>query len=137
MLMLVETVIESLETLSVNFGRIRFLVFVEHRSLCTLLILLVDGLNIVVTNLKEDHGRWSPLNVCDLAFSFDRCVNMETENQRTCKASFSLLREALYHGRDDDLGELDRYFSPHTCQPIVKLSVDLRNRELDMRERIS
>lgn len=68
MLTLVETVIESLETLRANFGRVRFLVFVEHQSLCTLLILLVDELNIVASNLKEDHGRWRPLSVRDLVF---------------------------------------------------------------------
>ena len=47
----------------VNFGRVRLLVFVEHMSLCTLLILLVDDLNIVVTDLKEDHDRWRTLSV--------------------------------------------------------------------------
>ena len=47
----------------VNFGRVRFRVFVGHLSLCTLLILLVDDLNIVVADLKEDHGRWRPLIV--------------------------------------------------------------------------
>ena len=62
-LTLVETVTESCVTMHVNFGRVRFPVFVDHLNLCTHLILLVDGLNIVVTNLKEDHGRWLPLSV--------------------------------------------------------------------------
>ena len=44
-----------------------FLAFVEDQSLCTLLILLVDRLNIVVFNVKGDQGCWFPLSVCDLA----------------------------------------------------------------------
>lgn len=54
---LVEADAESSKTLCVKIGRVEFLVFVDHLSLCTLLILLVDGLHIVVTNLKEDHDR--------------------------------------------------------------------------------
>lgn len=50
-----------------------------------------------------------------LPFSFDRSANMETQKQGICKATAAvfLLTEALYHGPDDDLGELHRHFSPH------------------------
>ncbi len=44
------------------YGRIRFQVFVDRLSLCKLLILLVDDLHIVVTDLKEEHHRWRPLS---------------------------------------------------------------------------
>lgn len=54
MLTLVETDAESLH---VNICRVRFPVFVDNTSLCTLLILLVHDLHIVVTDLKEDHHR--------------------------------------------------------------------------------
>ena len=62
MFTLVETGAESSEILRVNIGRDRIPVFVDHVSLCKLLILLVDDSQIVVTDLKEDHCRRRPLS---------------------------------------------------------------------------
>ena len=43
------------ESFRVNMCRVRFPVFVDDTSLCTLLILLVHDLDIVVTDLKDHH----------------------------------------------------------------------------------